>query len=79
MLIMFSSSVEVLCYLEPDVMSSWSALTVLHSVSGFIALVLANAFLNVFCWFFLLLCSLVLEDFSAYFWPWINGCGISAV
>lgn len=52
---------------------SWFVLTVLDSVSGFIALVLALAFLNVFCCFvFLLLCSLVLEDFSACFWPWIK-------
>lgn len=42
MLVMFSSSAEVLCYLEPDVMSSWSVLTALHSVSGFILLVLAT-------------------------------------
>lgn len=70
---MFSSSAEVLCYLEPGVTRFWSVLTALHSVSGFITLELANAFLNVcfvvlFC--FLLLCSLVLEAFSACFWHW---------
>lgn len=71
---MFSSSAEVVYYLEPDVMSSWSVLTALHSVSGFIALVQANAFLNV-CFVvlvFLLLCSVVLEAFSACFWHWIK-------
>lgn len=46
-LVMFSSSAEVLCHLEPNVMRSWSVLTALHSVSSFIALVLANTFLNV--------------------------------
>lgn len=75
MLVMFIKSAEVLGYLEPDVMRSWSMLTAQHSVSGFIALVLANAFLNV-CFVvlgvFLLLCSLVLESFSACFWHWIK-------
>lgn len=82
MLVMFSSSAEVLCYLEPDVTRSWSVLTALHSASGFIALVLANAFLNV-CFVVLVFFAGAQFGIRVFFYMFLaldyNGCGISAV
>lgn len=72
MLVTFSSA-EVLCYLEPDGVGSWSVFTALHTVCGFIALFLANVFFFFFfpslSFFFLnkrLLYSLILEAFSVF-------------